>query len=164
MWAQEEVARGGQSGDRPSAAGWATRGGKKAPGHELCLPSPVLTAEFSQDPHWLLLFCSSWVLLQRGVERGSGAPGGSPVGGFVLPCLCLCLWGHVCGVWFAASACRTSINGDGRWVQLLWEAQTGLCGLLEGAKQHLEGWQSSDSRHTFLRPELKSPARSESMQ
>lgn len=49
-------------------------------------------------------------------------------------------------------------------MQLLWEAQTGLCGLLEGAKQHLEGWQSSDSRDTFLRPELKSPARSESMQ
>lgn len=47
---------------------------------------------------------------------------------------------------------------------LLWEAQAGLCGLLEGAKQQLEGWQSSDSRDTFLRPELKSPARSESMQ
>lgn len=53
-------------------------------------------------------------------------------------------------------------RGDRRW--MLWEAQTGLCGLLEGAKQHLEGWQSSDSRHTFLRPELKSPARSESIQ
>lgn len=56
------------------------------------------------------------------------------------------------------------VSGDSRGMQWLWEAQTGQCGLLEGARQHLEGWQSSDSRDTFLRPELKSPARSESTQ
>lgn len=69
----------------------------------------------------------------------------------------------VCGMMMPC-ACGTRISGDRRWMPLLWEAQAGLCGLLEGAKQQLEGWQSSDSRDTFLRPELKSPARSESMQ
>lgn len=41
---QEEVAQDGQSGDGPSAAGWARSGGRKAPGQEQCLPSLVLAA------------------------------------------------------------------------------------------------------------------------
>lgn len=109
LWLQEEVPWGGQSGDGPSAHGWATNGARKAPGHELCLPHLVLRST---------LGCCSQVLLQGGVESSSGALGGSPVGGFVLPCLCLCpgdragcvwgwtaVWGHVHVVWFVEICC-----------------------------------------------------------
>lgn len=108
MWPQE-VAWGGQSGDGPSAAGWATSGGRKAPGHELCLPRLVPRSTLQ-----LLLWCSS----QGGVESSSGALGGSPVDGFTaLPVsvslgqsrLCVGMDSTVGTqgvVWFAASCLR----------------------------------------------------------
>lgn len=111
----------------------------------------------------------------RGVESSFGALGSSP--GVCLCCtrcpapVCvlqaLCRVGQQCTCVLSGllpCVCGTWISGGRRWMQLLQEAQTGLCGLLDGVKQQLEGWQSSDSRDTFLRPELKSPARSESMQ
>lgn len=110
----------------------------------------------------------------RGVESSFGALGGSP--GVCLHCtrcparVCvlgteqaLCRDGQQGRAMCVLSgllprACGTRISGGRRWMQLLWEAQTGCVGCW------MEVWQSSDSRDTFLRPELKSPARSESTQ
>lgn len=175
MWLQEEVPWGGQSGDGPSAHGWATNGARRAPGHELCLPSLVLRStlgccsgaaprcccrevwraalELLGALLWVGLCCPARVCV-LGTEQAVCGDGQQ--------CGHTCLWPAL--LRFAASC----LQDEGQWGQkgdqLLWEAQTGQCGLLEGAKQHLEGWQSSDSRDTFLRPELKSPARSESTQ
>lgn len=89
----------------------------------------------------------------RGVESSFGALGGSP--GVCLHCtrcparVCvlgteqaLCRDGQQCRATCVLSgllprACGTSISGGRRWMQLLWEAQTGLCGLLDGSVAEL---------------------------
>lgn len=128
--------------------------------------------ECPRDPH---SGCCSYRAACRGAESSFGALGGSPW---------LCLQCTRCPGRGCVLGTEQALCGDGQQrrascvcclVCSLARAGRGLvgagggcncCGRLKRAFVGcwVEVWQSSDSRDTFLRPELRSPARSESMQ
>lgn len=148
MRVQEEVPWAGQGGDDPSAHRWATSGARKAPGHELCLPGLVLRSTLGCCSRAAPRCCrevwrAALELLGALLWVGLCCPR-CPARVCVLGTeQAVCGDGQQCGdtsTWsgllrLLPRACRMRVSGDRRWMQLC-EARTGL---LEGARQHLEG-------------------------